>query len=338
MNLGGGETIRCPQATELPLASMARRLGLGSTSLALPPARVHLLEDVLVCTNRRVVADVHGRIVSESITSDMHGFPGLVPDPGPVDALEVDGTVALFRSPWRPHYHTLIDHLPRAALLAQPAMRRLGPITLVHDGPLSPIEAALLPRLLPGQVTLLEVEPGRCVRADRVALPDYVTRPAAGAVPSWYRRFVDRESASALRRSRTSGSRRIFVDRTSGPRKVLNRSELDPVLERHGVEPVEPSMLSAQQQMALFRSAELVVGVTGSGLANCVFSERAHVVELAPGRELRPHFLYLAAAKGLSYAAVLEPPDRLRLSAEERLRRDVRVDTEQLDRVLASVA
>jgi capsular polysaccharide biosynthesis protein len=300
----------------------------------LPPAKVHLLRDVVLCPSSRVVIDRRGRIIAESLTADMVGRVAPSDEELRSAPVSIEGTVALYRSPWRPYFHTLIDHLPRAALLGQPAMRRVGPVTLVHDGPLSEIEQYLLPRLLPPQVRLVEVPPGRAVEADRVLLPNYVTRPAAGAIPSWYRRWIDREATAVSPTAASSRPRRVFIDRLQSPRRVLNRAELEPVLHRHGIVAVEPSSLSPEDEIALFRDAELVVGVTGSGLANTLFCKSTHVVELVPGPELLPHFFYLASAKGLPYACLPSPPDRQRLSAPERLRRDVVVDADGLDRLL----
>lgn len=339
IHLGGGESLPCPGIDRVPVAASARALGLGSAALALPPARAHVLRDATICATSRLVLAPDGRIVAESLTADMVGRVAPTESELSSPPVELDGTVALFRSPWRPYFHTLIDHLPRAALLAQPAMRRLGPITLVHDGPLSPIEQYLLDRLLPERVRVLEVEPGRSVHAARIVVPGYVTRPASGAIPSWYRRWIDRAAAAVQPDPETSRPRRrIFVDRTHSPRRVMNRAELAPVLERHGIEVVEPSAMAPADEIALFRDAELVVGVTGSGLANCLFSRGAHVVELVPGAEVLPHFFYLATAKGLPYDYVVSPPDRQRLGAVDRLQRDVVVDAAALDRLLAGAA
>ncbi len=334
VHLGGGENIPCPGVESIPMAPYARRLGLGSSSLALPPAKVHVLHGAVVCPRSRVVVDRRGRVVAESLTADMLGVVGPDADEIRHAPLEVDGTVALFRSPWRPYYHTLVDHLPRAALLGQPAIRRLGPVTVLHDGALSDVEERLLRALLPSRCRLEQIPAGRSVLAERVLLPGYVTRPAAGAIPSWYRRWLDRE-ASAVRPPAGSGlGRRIFVDRRGGARSVLNRGELDDVLERHGIQAIDPAALGADAQIALFRDAELVVGVTGSGLANLLFSKRAALIELAAGQELLPHYFYMTASKGLGYAYVLARPDRSRQSATERLARPVQVDTDALDRLL----
>lgn len=335
IHVGGGESIPCPGVDTLPLATSARRVGLGSPALALPPAKVHVLRDVVVCPGSRVVLDRRGRVVAESLSSDMVGRVGPTETELSAVPVELEGTVALFRSPWRPYFHTLVDHLPRAALLGQRAVRRLGPLTLVHDGPLSPVERHLLRRLLPPQVRLHEIECGRTVRAERVVLPGYVTRPAAGAVPSWYRRWIDREAEQVPATGDERRPRRIFVDRVNPPRRVLNRAALDVVLDRHGIEAVEPSALVPEAQITLFRDAELVVGVSGSGLANALFSRSAHLVELVPGQELLPHFFYLTASKGLPYSYLLAPVDGERRSVAERLRADVVVDVDALDRLLS---
>lgn len=346
VHLGGGENIPCPGIETAELAPAARRLGLGSASLALPPARVHVLRDVMLCPGSRLVTTLDGRIVAESMTTDMPDRVEVCEEELRGTPVEVPGTIALFRSPWKPQFHTLVDHLPRAALLAQPAMHHVGPITLVHDGPLTDVEARLLPRLLGRQIQLLEVEPGTPLVAERVLLPGYVTRPFAGALPSWYRRWLDREAAvtkeqvvnGSVDGSTTAGGRRrYFLDRTDGTRRVLNRDDLDEVLERHHVTAIRPSDWSTAERVARFRDAELVVGVLGSGMSNLVFSRSTRVVELLPGQELLPHFFYLAAAKGLPYQYVPAPPDQRQLDAEERLQHDVVVDAAALDATLAAV-
>lgn len=339
IHLGGGETVPCPGIEAMPLAPAARRLGLGSPSLALPPAKVHVLRDVKICPGSRLVTTLNGRVVAESMTTDMHDRVEVCDGELRTKPIELPGTIALYRSPWKPQFHILVDQLPRAALLAQPAMRRVGPITLVHDGPLSDIEAQLLPRLLGPQITLVEVEPGVPVIAERVLLPGYVTRPFAGAIPSWYRRWLDREVAKVRVEdvSTSGGRRRYFVDRSAGDRVVTNRAELDRVLDRHHVTTIRPSIMGARERMVRFRDAEMVIGVIGSGMSNLVFSRSTRVIELLTGPELLPHFFYMSAAKGLPYQYVAAPDDGRRFSAEERLHCDVVVDTDALDEILSSL-
>lgn len=338
IHLGGGEMLPSPGVESLPLDHAARTLGLGSTSLSLPPAKVHVFRDAVVCPGARIVRDSRHRIIAESLAADMSGRVDLGDQALRRPPIEVEGTVALFRSPWRPHFHTLIDHLPRAALLGQPAMRHLGPITLLHDGELNGFEQLLLPGLVGRSVHLREVDPDRAVHAERVLLPAYVTRPGAGAIPSWYRRWIDRAVTTipVVDEERVL-PRRIFVNRTRGDRKVTNPGELGEVLDAYDVQSVDLQSLTPAEQIRCFRDADLVIGVTGSGLANALFSRDARIVELVPGRELLPHFFYLCASKGLPYDFVLAPSDNLRMAAERRLQHDVAVDIEALVGVLATI-
>lgn len=339
IHLGGGESIPCPGIDQLPLARQAKLRGLGLPSLALPPAKVYVLKDVRICPGSRVVATKDGRVVAESLTTDMIDSLDLVTSELRSDPLRLDGTIALYRSPWRPQFHSLVDHLPRAALLSQPAMRRLGQITLVHDGALSDVEERWLPRLAGQNVRLLRVEPGTALVADRILLPGFVTRPFAGALPSWYRRWVDHEVASLRPATEvTAGApRRYFVERLGGTRRVRNVDALQEVLDRHAVTTIRPSGMKVAERMATFRDAEMVIGVTGSGLANLVFSRSTRIVELLPGTQLLPNFYYLAASKGLPYHYVPVIGDDLPMDAVERLGMDVHVDVEALDEVLTKV-
>ncbi len=339
IHLGGGESLPCPGIELLPLARQAKLRGLGLPSLALPPAKVYVLKDVRICPGSRVVATNDGRIVAESLTTDMVDSLELVSGELRSDPLRLDGTIALYRSPWKAQFHTLVDHLPRAALLSQPAMRRLGKITLVHEGALSDVEEQWLPRLTGQNVRLLRVEPGRAIVADRVLLPGYVTRPLAGAIPSWYRRWVDHEVGviPSGGSPAAGGQRRYFIERLGGARQVRNEDQLRQVLERHGVTTIRPSGMEVIDRMTTFRDAELVIGVTGSGLANLIFSRSTRVIELLPGTQMLPNFYYLAASKGLPYHYIPEAGDDMATDAMGRLQMDVQVDVGALDEVLAKV-
>ena len=338
LHLGGGEQIACPGAQLLPMSDQAIEVGLGYPSLALPPAQMFVLENARVCPGSRIVMTRDGRVISESITRDMVGMIDLNGNEVQSEPVRMEGSIALYQSPRPEPFHGLIDHLPRAALFAQPLTRRMGKVTLVHEGPLTDIDELWLDRLSGPAVEVLRVEAGIPLTADRVFLPSYVTRPQSGAVPSWYRNWIDR-SAAALPAVAPNvyGTRRYFVDRLGGGRTVANREELDEVLERHGVAAVSPSALEAEERIATFRDAELVIGVTGSGMSNLLFSQSAQVIELLPGARLFPHCYYLTRAKGLGYQYLKAPDDGLAISEVERLNGPVIVDVESLDQLIATM-
>ncbi|MEG0869414.1 MAG: glycosyltransferase family 61 protein [Hafnia sp.] len=67
------------------------------------------------------------------------------------------------------------------------------------------------------------------------------------------------------------GGKRLFIRRNSGYRNVLNAKEIEEVLVARGFEVVEPEKLSFAEQVAVFSSADVVVGATGAAFANLLF-------------------------------------------------------------------
>ena len=76
--------------------------------------------------------------------------------------------------------------------------------------------------------------------------------------------------------------RRIWIERgpTSANRRtgVVNQSEIDEVLSRHGVERVDLATLPVHEQIVLTSSAELLVGPHGAAFAHVLFQPPESVV------------------------------------------------------------
>lgn len=82
-----------------------------------------------------------------------------------------------------------------------------------------------------------------------------------------------------------SAGRRIFLSRQGfTQRQLINEPEIIEVLKRHGFDVVYPEKLSFIEQIALFYSADLVVGSASSALTNCIFcNPSARVIALIHG-------------------------------------------------------
>lgn len=98
--------------------------------------------------------------------------------------------------------------------------------------------------------------------------------------------------------------RRLYVSRQDAThRRVLNEARLISALRKLGFEIVVPSKVPFMSQVELFRSAELVVGPHGAGLANSVFCvPGSTLVELSPPRYIFPCWADLAEKAGLNFA------------------------------------
>lgn len=117
----------------------------------------------------------------------------------------------------------------------------------------------------------------------------------------------------------------IYVSRRdAGARRVANEAEVLAALEPFGVIPVIPGDLSFAQQVATFADAAVVIGPQGAGLANVMFSRRAHVVELTQ-YHWDPSIWNICAAKGLAHTVVIADAEiRVRDNSILRLQNDGR--------------
>jgi len=103
--------------------------------------------------------------------------------------------------------------------------------------------------------------------------------------------------------------RNIYVSRGGGrPRPLENEAEFTELLEKRGFEVVHPELLTLKEQAALFRSADIVVGVKGAALTNGVFcGASTALVVLSPDDFPDPFYWDIAGQQGLSYVEIFGP-------------------------------
>lgn len=140
-------------------------------------------------------------------------------------------------------------------------------------------------------------------------------------------RWVRERALTAINKSSNSNQKslRIFISREdANERQVLNRDELLDELRPYGFESYVLSDLSFEYQVELFAEAEYVVAPHGAGLANIVFANDLHVLELMPAEDVRRGFFALTSELGHTYDYIIcEQEDQ-----------NMRIDT---DRVLSKI-
>lgn len=104
-----------------------------------------------------------------------------------------------------------------------------------------------------------------------------------------------------------SSNKRIIIDRSNSPsRKVINTEELNSLLIEYGIEAIKLEELSFDEQVQLFKSAELVIAVHGAGLTNIAFCQKDTVViEIIPPLCATQAFAKLAISKKLNYIPIV---------------------------------
>lgn len=259
-----------------------------------PAAEVHLVVGAVYAPRwNLLLKDRPRRLVAEVVTASNNTLGG----PRALRSRQLehhDGLCAVFRGRSKGYAHTIIDDLPRLALLDHPALAD-EPIRVLVPEPLLEPEARLAPLVLPPNATLELIAPDRLHLLEQVAIPNEVASPLA--LPRWY---LDRlDAALGLSRSRRPG-RRLYVTRGEGVRRrrVRNEGEVVAALAARGFEVVDPGRLTFDEQIAAFTDAAVVVAPHGAALANLVFARSALVVELFPNRLVQPAFWLLGLTAG----------------------------------------
>ena len=96
---------------------------------------------------------------------------------------------------------------------------------------------------------------------------------------------------------------KIFVCRKKNSvRSIQNHDEILKIMQSHGFKVIYGEDYSVLEQIEIFKAAQYIVGIHGSGLANIIFSSSdSRVLEIMPSSSINPCFFDLANAKRQSY-------------------------------------
>ena len=121
--------------------------------------------------------------------------------------------------------------------------------------------------------------------------------------PSIYQEMGDRIQKAVHSTSLRSYLPNLYISRRrAGTRRILNESEILPILIEHGFEILELETMHFNDQVAAFSEARVVIGPHGAGLTNVLFSKNAKVLELASlGHGIRPEFFQLTMIRNGEY-------------------------------------
>lgn len=119
--------------------------------------------------------------------------------------------------------------------------------------------------------------------------------------------FARKLNESLLRYTGGGRKLKVFVLRSSNEsRHVNNFHEFSELLFKRGFIAVDLALLSVDEQIVIFRDAEIVIGPHGAGLTNLIFSDHSHVkfLELFPNDFISAHYYWLSSVLGIRYAAL----------------------------------
>jgi capsular polysaccharide biosynthesis protein len=174
----------------------------------------------------------------------------------------------------------------------------------------------VLPQLRPWQQKSLELldvatlpcvvtEPGAQYLLPEIEYYDFVAGRADFAISPLSRHAYAAMSAEI----KGASHRRVYIDRSNATnRRIPNEPSLIERLRQRGFTIARLEELSLEHQIALFKGADMVVGLHGAGLTNIVFCQPGTVVyELVPENYQNPCFLTMALQGDLQYWADVFP-------------------------------
>ena len=237
------------------------------------------------------IAEIKDGVNPDQIMTAVYGAKrALVEEPAETRTLEAG--LMLFGLQSKNYGHWLLEFVPRLLWFNDPACPSGFPICIDDHMPethrqivelLDTRGRQILP--LPAQATRfreLGVAPVPTFFPfdSRPGVPVYDAIWPADVLGAMRRAVLERLAARGVDLRRT-GRRIVLSRRGFAQRQLLNEAEIIDVLTRQGFEVVYPEKLSFAEQVALYHTADTIVGSASSALTNCIFcNPHARVIAL----------------------------------------------------------
>lgn len=233
------------------------------------------------------------------------------------------------------YHHWMMDVLPRIGMLQRAgySLSDFDRVLVKYRG--LPFQKETLRRAGLDERRIVEVREDTHVEAETLVVPALHLediRVNHDDTQFVRRLFVPEEPAPG------TAWRRLYIGRSDAAyRRVTNKSEIIPILERHGFEEITMSRMTIEEGARLLSEAAVIVGPNGSALANLLFAHPdCKVIEFFAPRWVVPYNWMIAANVGLSYTALVgrgeRPPPG---SLPQDLKQDIDLVPEHLEAALA---
>jgi capsular polysaccharide biosynthesis protein len=247
--------------------------------LKLKGAFVASLSHAYVHTSTGLVCTADGELIADSAKKVERHIDAAIGLDLPSKRLLAGSWATVMSKFHHNYYHWFNDSLLRLYLLDRLPGRHA--LTILVPPTLRPFQMQSLRYCLPAAASI-ECLPDDWVQVERLVLPSFITEPLVGMVPPDAAAFVRaRVVAGVCGNADPPVRRRIYISRAgTGHRQILNEADLMETLREFQFEIVRPEGLSFEEQVRLFRSADLIVGARGAALTNMMFAERARILEI----------------------------------------------------------
>ena len=217
------------------------------------------------------------------------------------------------------YFHWLVEYLPRLLNAIEGKADKDAPILIPENLPNSMMRALAIVNA--GRFPTQVVPKGAALEVERLFVPsmhtfivDAMAMPlrAIGAMSGRHLQFVRQKVLSTVSSVPASRfPRKIFLCRGSRPRSITNEAEIQESLMQDGFIAIDTATMTFEDQVCLFRNAEIIVGASSAAFANLLFCERNPVVLSLISAHLSDFDIYsnlLEVACGGTFSHVLGMP------------------------------
>lgn len=336
------------ETTNMPLFPNAQYLQ--GNVYSIPNTSIYRLNDVLYYPKYNMLLTKDRRIILDSLSTNKNYIYDAI-SPSDLAKLyqkpqKISGCSSVFRSNYNDYYHTLIDNMPRAFLLAQKELENYPQINLLFPNRPSKVERFYLDKLLPQNIKIQPLDPNFLYSLEEVIFPNFITQEFCGYLPSTY---IEYFASRVLPKSPRQHKNLIYVSRPTDTTKnkekmqgieiqansrlgkgriILNEIELVRELEKYGFEQYILEEMTIEAQIDLFYNASYVVAAHGAGLSNIIFSKNIRLLELFPTQFVVPHYYFLAKSMGHDYDYLCHQ--------EEYIHADFKIDLQRVREIISN--
>ncbi|MGZ8256381.1 MAG: glycosyltransferase family 61 protein [Gallionella sp.] len=214
--------------------------------------------------------------------------------------------ISLLKDHGKNYYHWVLEVLPRAVLAVRHMAWQGAPLLIDSTLPKQLIESL---HLIAQDNLLIPIPEGLRVQVEKLYFPAplSITHDCYGDNPQATDFLIAPEAVYLLRETylpmiqspARHKSKYIYIARTGGGHRAMrNEAEVIRVVKKHGFSIVFPGEMSFLDQVSMFADADIIVGPTGAGMANIVFSpSKCIVLVLAPSTRNANYYLFAQLAQ-----------------------------------------
>lgn len=260
----------------------------------------------------------------------------------PESPVEVPCAISLLKDHNENYYHWLLESLPRAVIALRQSSLLDYPILIDEGLPAQFLESL---HLLSPSRKYIPIQSGLRVHVQKLIFPSVFapTHDYYGNSPQAKDFLIAPEAIALLREAYlplghlNEGNDYppfIYVARTGGShRSISNEAVVIEVVKEFGFAVIYPGKLSFSEQISLFHNAKVIVGPTGAGMANIIFSKPdCNIAILAGATNNANYYLFaqLAQHSGQLITYVGGKP-----SNSNEIHSDYKIDVNVLRKLLA---